>query len=317
MSKTTAILFAFFSFVMGSCSSSSGETEEGYISVTGGRVWYQAVGNGKEGVPLLVVHGGPGVPHDYLEPLAELADERPVVFYDQLGCGNSDKPEDTALWTIERFVDELHRVRTELGLEKVHILGQSWGTALAVDYLLEKHPEGVVSLVLSGPLLSTSRWIQDQNDYIAELPPETRDIILECESSGDFNSSRYQEAMMTYYGKHVCRIDPWPECLNRSFEKLNFSIYEYMWGPSEFTVTGVLKNYERVHRLNDIAVPVLFTCGRYDEATPETTQVYRDNLPGSEIFIFENASHEHHLEQPQKYLQVVRNFLNRVEKDQP
>ncbi len=293
-----------------------GEVQEGYISVIGGKIWYKVVGKHKQGTPLLVVHGGPGATHDYLEPIAEFADERPVVFYDQLGCGNSDKPEDTSLWTIDRFVDELHQVLKTLGLKKVHLLGQSWGTSLAVDYVLRKNPEGIVSLVLSGPLLSTSRWIEDQKAYIDELPKNLRNTIRESEEAGEFSSPQYQDAMMAYYKIHVCRLDLWPECLNRSFNTLNFSMYEYMWGPSEFTVAGSLKDYERADRLKEITVPVLFTCGSYDEASPATTKYYQQNLPGSDIHIFENASHEHHLEKPQEYLRVVRDFLHDAERKQ-
>lgn len=296
-------------------SENAGEIQEGYIPVSGGKVWYKIVGIKKPGIPLLVLHGGPGASYDYLEPLSELADERPIVFYDQLGCGNSDKPDDTSFWTLERFADELHQVRNALGLKKVHIIGQSWGTSLAVEYLLAKQPKGVVSLVLSGTLLSTSRWIEDQKAFITELPEEIREIILKAEVTGEFSSPHYQDAMITYYKVHVCRLDPWPECLNRSFEKLNFAMYEYMWGPSEFSVTGILKNFERVERLKEIAIPVLFTCGYYDEATPATTTYYQQNLPRSEVYIFEDASHEHHLEKPEEYLYVVRDFLHRAEKN--
>jgi len=242
-----------------------------------------------------------------------LSDERPVAFYDQLGCGNSDRPEDTALWSVERYVEELHQVREALGLEEVHIFGQSWGTALAVDYLLERGADGVHSLVLSGPLLSTSRWIADQEKHVSKLPATTRAVIEECEASGDFDSPRYREAMMEYYRLHVCRLDPWPDCLNGTIEKLNVPLYRYMWGPSEFTVNGTLKNYERVERLKEITVPVLFTCGGADEATPETTRYYRDHLPGSQIRVFAGASHEHHLEHPEEYLETVREFLRRAE----
>lgn len=290
------------------------DIQQGYISVTNGRIWYKIVGKNKKGIPILVLHGGPGVPHDYLEPLAGLADERPVVFYDQLGCGNSDTPDDTSLWNIERFVEELHQVREALGLKKVHIIGQSWGTSLAVDYLLTKHPNGVVSLILSGPLLSTSRWIEDQQAYIAELPKETRETITKCEDAGEFDSPEYQKAMSAYYKIHVCRLAPWPECLNRSISKMNVAIYECMWGPSEFTVTGALKEYERTDRLKEIEVPVLLTCGQHDEATPETTKHYHNNLPESELYVFEDASHEHHLEKTREYIAVVRDFLHRTEK---
>lgn len=283
-------------------------TQEGYIPVTGGRIWYKVVGKNLQGVPLLVLHGGPGASHDYLEPIEGIARDRPVVFYDQLGCGNSDKPEDTALWTLERYVDELHQLRQALELKEVHILGQSWGASLAAEYVL-RHPQGIASLVLSGALLSTSRWIEDQKTHIAQLPAELRETIRNCEHAGAFDSVPYQDALTAYYKIHVCRLDPWPECLNRSFEKLNFSIYEYMWGPSEFTVTGALKQYERVHRLKEITVPVLFTCGTYDEAPPSTTRYYQKNLPGSHVHIFEDASHEHHLEKPEEYVRVVRDFL--------
>ena len=252
--------------------------------------------------------------HDYLEPFEALSDERPVIFYDQLGCGNSDKPGDTSLWTLERFVNELEQVRTYLGLDKMHLHGQSWGTMLAVDFILTKEPKGVVSLILSGPCLSSSRFASDHKVYLAELPDTLQGIINESEASGHFGSKEYQDAMMAYYKVHVCRLDPWPDCLNRTLEKLGHEVYEQMWGPSEFTVTGMLKGYERVDLLNRISIPTLFTCGRYDEATPSTTEYYHSMLPGSEIVIFEDASHEHHLEKTDEYFEVVRGFMDKTEK---
>ncbi|MCF7815196.1 MAG: proline iminopeptidase-family hydrolase [Candidatus Cloacimonetes bacterium] len=274
--------------------------EEGFISVTGGKVWYKIVGKNKSEIPLLILHGGPGASHTYLEPLEKLADKRPVVFYDQLGCGNSERPADTSLWTIDRFVEELQQVRNSLGLDQVHLLGQSWGSSLAAEYILTKKPEGVKSVILSGALLSTSSWIADQQIYIEQLPEKTRNAILQCEKTGEYNSPEYQNAMMEFYQLHVYRLESWPECLNRAFSELNFAQYEYMWGPSEFTVTGSLKNYERVDQLYKIDLPVLFTCGEFDEATPATTRYYQENLPGSRLHIFEDASHEHHLEKTKK-----------------
>ena len=291
-----------------------GKTREGYIQVAGGKVWYKITGADKKGVPLLVLHGGPGAPHDYLEPLEALADERPVIFYDQLGCGNSDKPSDKSLWTMERFVEELATVRKDLNLEKVHILGQSWGSMLAVDYMLEKKPEGVASLVLSGPCLSTPRFVADQRKYLEQMPKEDRKIITECEKSGNYDSPEYQDAMIKYYKIHVCRLDPWPDCFNRTIEKLSHEVYEYMWGPSEFTMTGTLKNYDRTERLKEIKAPALFICGRYDEATPETTAWYHEKMPGSELVIIEDSSHGSHLEKERQYLETVRDFLRRAEK---
>jgi proline iminopeptidase len=161
--------------------------------------------------------------------------------------------------------------------------------------------------------LSAARWEADQKAYLLGFPEAIQRVIQKSEASGDFNSSEYQEAMMQYYKRYVCRLDPWPECLTRTFEKLRHAVYEYMWGPSEFTITGVLKNYDRTARLKEIAIPTLFTCGQYDEATPDTTTYYHTMLPGSEIAILEDASHEHHIEKPERYMRVVRSFLHRAE----
>jgi proline-specific peptidase len=291
------------------------EMREGYIAVPGGRVWFKIVGPDKKGIPLLAVHGGPGAPHDYLEPLEDLSDERPVIFYDQLGCGNSDKPTDTSLWTVKRFVKELDYVRRSLKLKRVHILGQSWGTMLAVDYMVSRKPRGVKSLILSGPCLSASRWAADQRRYLLEFPEDVQAVINEAEASGEFDSPAYQEAVMKYYMRHVCRLDPWPDCLTRSIDKAGQAVYEHMWGPSEFTMIGTLKDYERAKDLIKIKVPVLFTAGQYDEATPAATNYYASMLPGSKVAIFEDASHEHHLEKREEYIKVVRKFLRDAEKD--
>jgi proline-specific peptidase len=282
---------------------------QGSIEVPGGSVWYGIVGAEKKGVPLLVLHGGPGAPHDYLLPLAALSDERPVVFYDQLGCGSSDKPSDTSLWTVSRFSHELSSVRTALGLTNVHILGQSWGTMLAVDYVL-RNPKGVESLVLSAPCLSASRFIKDTRAYLDALPVKDKNAVLECEANGDFTSGAYQDAMMVFYKRHLCRMESWPEPLLRTIDRLGHEVYRYMWGPSEFTLTGVLKDFERAESLGKIDIPTLFTCGRYDEATPEATAYYSGKLPGSRFIVIEDASHEHHLEKPEEYLLAVRKFLN-------
>lgn len=286
---------------------------EGYIDVPGGRIWYRMAGIGGKGAPLLVLHGGPGAPHDYLEPLEVLADERPVVFYDQLGCGNSDKPDDPSLWTIARHVAEIECVRKALGLERVHILGQSWGSMLAVDYMLTKKPAGVMGLIFSGPCLSASRFAADQRANLSRMPEETQKTITGKEASGEFDSPEYQEAMLSYYRLHVRRLSHWPDCLNRTLEKFGQTVYRYMWGPSEFTVTGTLKDYERAERLKEITLPTLYTCGRFDESTPEATAYYNGMHPGSEIVVFEDASHSHHLEKPKEYLATVRDFLHRVE----
>jgi len=296
-----------------SITKTEGDTHEGYINVTGGRVWFRIVGADSPGTPLLALHGGPGATHDYLEPLEALADERPVVFYDQLGCGNSDRPDDPALWTVERYVREVGEVRDALGLDRVHILGQSWGGALGTAYVLDAEPDGVESLILSAPLLDANRWVADQRTNLAAFPEETQEVVREAESTGNFDSPEYQEAMAAYYSRHVCRLSPWPECLNRTFEKISLPVYLGMWGPSEFTCTGTLQTFNVTGRLGENPVPVLFTCGEHDEAPPATMMYFQGLVPGSELAVFEGASHEHHLEETDAYLAAVREFIRRVD----
>ena len=284
---------------------------EGFVRVEGGRVWYRVVGSGG-GIPLITLHGGPGAPHDYLEPLEALADERPVVFYDQLGCGKSDRPSDKKLWRVERFVKELAQLRRALKLDRAHILGQSWGTMLAVDYLLTR-PAGVASVILADPAISIPRWIADANRLRGKLPKSVRDALSSHEQSGDIGCLEYQAATLAFYKRHVCRLDPWPPAMERMLRGIGGEVYSAMWGPNEFVATGSLKNYDRSARLREIDIPTLFLCGRYDEATPESTAFYRRQVRGAEMVIFEKSSHMPQLEELAKYLRVVRDFLNRAD----
>jgi proline iminopeptidase len=284
---------------------------EGWVEVTGGRVWYEVVGSG-DATPLLVLHGGPGFTHEYVRSLEALADERPVVFYDQLGCGRSDRPDDLSLWTTERHVEELALVRRALGLRSVHILGQSWGSMLATDYALTR-PAGVESIVMASPCISIPRWVADAARLKAALPAELIATIDSHEERGFTTCPEYMAAMLVYYKRHVCRLDPWPVEVERAFHNYGPVVYETMWGPSEFTVTGNLADYDRSSRLREIERPVLFTCGRHDEATPETVGWYSSLLPGSRLVVFEKSSHMCHLEEREPFNAVIREFLREVE----
>jgi len=285
---------------------------EGYISVEGGRVWYEIVGSG-DAVPLLCLHGGPGFCHDYLESLADLADERPIIFYDQLGCGNSERPTDPSLWIPDRFVVELGQVRAALGLDHVHMLGQSWGSMLLVDYLLTE-PRGVESAILASPCTSIPRWLADTNRLRKQLPAEIQGILDRHEAAGTVSSAEYQWATNEYYKRHLCRMTPWPMAMERSMAKAGYPVYNAMWGPSEFNMTGGnLRFYDRTPRLREIALPVLWTCGRFDEAQPGTVEHYQSLLPDSELVVFEQSSHTAHLEERVRYMAVIRAFLARVE----
>jgi proline iminopeptidase len=293
----------------------TGSMQAGYIPVTGGKVWYEAIKMG-DGIPLLTLHGGPGMPHNYLEPLARLANERPVVFYDQLGCGKSERPDDLSLWQRSRFVKELDQVRDALNLQQFHLFGHSWGSMLAIDYALTK-PNGLVSLILASPALSIPRWLHDTETHKRSLPAKLQEILRKHEQNGSTDAVEYQQATMKFYQRYLCRMQPWPEALNEAAQKEGAIVYETMWGPSEFYMTGNLLDYDMTPRLGEIVIPTLFTCGRYDEATPVTTAYYQSLMPQSEIALFEHSAHMAHLEETDTYIHTVRDFLCKVEQHQP
>jgi proline iminopeptidase len=283
----------------------------GYVAVEGGRVWYRLNGSrhfAQGEVPLLVIHGGPGFSHHYLLTLTALADERPVIFYDQLDSGNSDRPGDPANWTVERFVDEVDHVRNALGLHRLVVLGSSWGGSVAAAYA-SRRPPGLAGLVLASPLISTERWIADNTAYREQLPAETQKILDEHEAAGTADSAEYQEAVMAFYTRHLNRMDPWPEELNRSFELANFDLYVTMWGNTEFNATGTLKDFDVSDDLGRIEAPTLMICGEHDEATPAACRDFAAKIPDARVEIVEGASHTAHLEQRDAYMAKLRAFL--------
>ena len=287
-------------------------TEEGKINVEQGyQIWYKRVGNG--GIPLLTLHGGPGAGHDYLKPLDGLAIDRTVIFYDQLGCGQSDQPDDRSFWKIERFVAEVDTVRRALGLEQVHLLGQSWGGWLAIEYMLTK-PSGVASLILASTSASIPQFVAETKRLKLELPREVFETMQRYEASADYHHPAYEEATMEFYRRHVCRLAEWPEPLLRSLTNLTDNpVYETMNGPNEFMVIGNLKDWDRTNRLSEISAPTLITVGRYDELTPACAETLHQGIPNSQMIIFEESAHLAHLEETEKYLRVVADFLTDVE----
>jgi proline-specific peptidase len=291
--------------------------EEGFIPFRGYKVWYRIVGEREEAgkSPLLCLHGGPGAPHDYLEALEGMAATgRRVVFYDQLGCGNSDQPHDPSMWTVSLFVEEVGVVRKALGLDRIHLLGQSWGGMLAMEYSLTQ-PQGLMSLIVASSPASIPQWVAEANRLRAEMPLDVQETLLKHEAAGTTTDPEYQNAVMAFYLRYVCRVDPWPECVQRCFAKLmeNPEVYHTMNGPSEFHVTGELKDWDITDRLDEIRVPTLVTSGRYDEATPAIAETVQRGIAGSEWVIFENSAHMAHAEETERYLQVLDEFLCRVE----
>lgn len=292
-------------------------SEEGFIPFRGYRTWYRVIGDHEEPgkLPLLILHGGPGASYDYLEPLEAMAlTGRRVIFYDQLGGGNSDHPHDPSLWTVELFVEELGEVRRALHLEQLHILGQSWGGMLGMEYALTR-PDGLVSLTVADSPASMRQWVSEANRLRAQLPSDVQQTLLLHEEQGTTDSQAYQDAMLVFYRRHVCRTDPWPDCVTRTFEKLarNPEVYTVMNGPSEFHVIGTLKTWEISDRLPEISVPTLLLSGRHDEATPQIVETIHQRIPGSTWVVFEESSHMPHVEETARYLQVLGEFLTRIE----
>ena len=203
-------LFACLSAGAGAQGPAAAIAEQGFLPVPGGPVWYRVSGTGP-GIPLLVLHGGPGSTSCGFYRLDPLGDERPVIRYDQLGTGRSGRPDDLSLWRVERFVEELHAVRQQLGLDRVHLLGHSWGGALAAAYVLEKGTRGVVSLTLSSPLLSTPQWVADANLLRQQLPEDVQRVLSEHEAAGTTDSDEYQQASGIFYQRHVYAGEKPPE----------------------------------------------------------------------------------------------------------
>jgi len=291
-------------------------SKEGYIRFRGYRTWYRVVGTMEESgrLPLLCLHGGPGAPHDYLEPLeAMAATGHPVILYDQLGCGNSDVLTDKSTYTMALYLEELDSIRRTLDLERVHLFGHSWGGMLAMEYALTR-PASLASLILADTAASLPQWVSEMRRLIADLPSEIQETLSTNELAGTTDSPEYQEACRVFFRRHGSgRIDPRPDCLNRMADKKGDEVYHAMWGPIEWFMTGTLKDWDITHRLREIRVPTLVIGGRFDYATPFVTQLVHRGIPGSEWVIFEKSGHFPHLEETERYLQVLGQFLNRVE----
>ncbi|WP_328876114.1 proline iminopeptidase-family hydrolase [Streptomyces sp. NBC_00287] len=293
---------------------------EGTVSFRGYRTWYQVVGElpspvGK--LPLVVVNGGPGCPHDYMQDLAASADEsgRPVVFYDQLGCGRSDHPDDPALWVMDTFVEEVAAVREALGLGRMHLLGHSWGSQVTLEYALGR-PAGLAGLVLASPLASAPAYEAEARRLKQSLPPEVQEVIDQHEAEGTTGDDAYERATMEFYKRWLCRLDPWPDHLLRSFTNWRQDVYETMWG-TEWNITGNLKDWDVTARLGELELPVLITSGRHDVTTPAVVRPLADGIQNAEWVIFEQSAHLASAEETECFRQVLESFLSRVEAADP
>jgi proline iminopeptidase len=284
--------------------------ERGEVEVEGGVIRYRLLGEGER--TLVLLHGGPGAGSLYLKPLERLAGpDRRVVVYDQLGCGGSDRPDDSSLWRADRFVEELEALRAHLGLDRFDLYGHSWGGMLATDYALA-HQERLRSLVLASTIADAALLQREMKRLLESFPADLRDTLRRHEEAGTTESAEYADAIMAVYRVHLCRCDPWPPEVEKTFEDFAMDVYVPMWGPSEFAYDGNLSDWNRVDRLHEILVPTLITVGRHDELTPACSEQIQQEIPHSELVVFEEGSHMTFWEEQERYLDVVDGFLRRT-----
>ena len=279
-----------------------------YITHRLGRTHYTRKGRrGK--TPIVWLHGGPGGMHNPKGPVFDLAKDRQVYCYTQIGGGKSSKT-GRKHWKIESFVRELDLLISAWGLEEFHLMGGSWGTTLALEYYLKKKGKGVASLVFQSPLFSSRDWQTDGRRLISGLPEKTQHVINVCHDIGATDSAVYREAMKVFYQKHVIRLkNPKKRAPNPNGK----AVYEYMWGPSEFQPTGTLKTYGRIAQLPKISVPAMIICGEFDEATPGTGEKYSQKIAGCRFVEIEGASHVIWEEKPARMRRVISRFLKDIE----
>lgn len=295
-------------------------TREGRLDFRGYQTWYRVTGDldatraaGK--APLVVLHGGPGIPHDYTLRIARIAEQgRAVIHYDQLGCGRSThlREEGADFWTVSLFLDELDNLLDKLGIANSYtMLGQSWGGMLAAEHAV-RQPRGLQGLVIANSPASMELWLAEANRLRGELPADVQATLLRHEQSGTTDSAEYLVAEKVFYDKHVCRVVPNPAEVKASFDALaeDPTVYHTMNGPSEFHIIGTMKKWSVIDRLHYINVPTLLINGRHDEATPACVQPFADRIPDVRWEVFEDSSHLPHVEEEERYLQIVGAFFD-------
>lgn len=286
--------------------------DKGRCAVIGGDIAYKVFNTkASNRLPIIVIHGGPGTPHAYLEPLADLLPEHPVIFYDQLDCGFSDKPNHQHLWQIERFVDEIEKLRCHLDLDRFHLYAHSAGTMIGFDYALA-HPERLDRLILASPILSMDFYRQTMNTLLGTFPDELKKTLQSMMEHNPVDAIDLMEATAFFAENHVCRLPVWPDKLLEASLNTNIALRDCMWGKNDFLVTGHLKTYERTEQYSHLRVKTLLTVGEYDFITPAACCSYAQSLPDTNYNVINQASHHPHLENPEVYARVLGDFLKPI-----
>ena len=280
--------------------------QEGFVRTEFAQVWYKKMytTQSKDKAPLICLHGGPGATSDFFIPLRELAYERPVIVYDQSGCGRSPMVDlQFNNWTLDYYFAELQQVISELGYPKFILLGHSWGGMLATYYAVHDG-RGLEKLVLVGPCLSAPMWVKACKRLAYSLPDGVGQTMIQHEEQGTTDTPEYKKAVEIFYKNFFCRMQQWPQ-----MQPLNYTIYKHMWGAYETLATGNLREVDLVPDLVTITVPTLFMCGQYDMATEQDMQLCMKNMVNADLVVIPDAAHLVMIEQPELCIQAIGDFL--------
>ncbi|MEW6997872.1 proline iminopeptidase-family hydrolase [Colwelliaceae bacterium BS250] len=289
------------------------------VPVEGGRVYVRVNGIiDKKVIPAVIIHGGPGGMHNKYMSMLNLANERPIILYDQLDSGKSDHPNDPANWRVERFIDELEAIRVKLDVERLHIVGHSWGAAIALEYTV-RYPQHVASTVLGGTFISTPHWITDANLLVQKASAEVQTTLRACETKtpppASACSKAYTALYSPFYEKPAASKEAVAYAESIGGNGFNTVIYNAMWGPSEFSSTGTLKTYDSVPLLQEVdGKRTMFLIGQYDSARIDTVQDYVTLTSGSELSVVPGASHNFFVDRPIATEGILRGWFKRNDK---
>lgn len=280
--------------------------------MTGGKIWYRVTGQGNK-TPVLMLHGGPGSPSYYLNPLLDVGKERHVITFDQLGCGRSGRITDTTLMTVNAYVEQIRSLLNHLRVKEFYLYGHSWGSILGTEYYLQ-YPDGIRALILASPILSSKLWAADADTLISSLP-EAISVVLKNDIEGIKQDSVALNAAMDFYIQtYGARKRPLSRDFDSTFSQNAQNVMEYLWGTSEFIPKGSLKNYDRTNALQSIRVPVLYIIGDYDEVRPNTARYYQRLTRNSYITIIENAGHMTMQDNPAENVKAIADFITEQDK---
>lgn len=285
--------------------------DEGYIKTQYGEIYYKKLftDKNKNDIPLLTLHGGPGLTHDSLDTLAELALEMPIIFYDQIGAGKSNTYDrNQVYWDIDFFLSDLENVIEYFKLKSIYLFGFSWGGTLALEYAL-KPGNRVVKLILASPFLSSEIWTKDSFALLDELGPDMKELVLNHIEEGTTATKEYQEIMNLFNQNYLYRLPEWTESMKYTVQCMNTEISEAMFGTNDFILNGNLKNYDRFKEIQTIKVPLLFMCGHYDWARPSTLEEAMKGMNNAQLIIMEKSAHMAHIEEKELYLEKIKDFL--------